>query len=108
VETDHELPPFLAQMVEAKRLLWNALCERCQRAIEKGQTITADVVDTLAVDVTATLTAFNDSLGRSKDRISLAPLQRRRPAENAPAAAGQYPDRCLPEYLKLPCAKLLD
>jgi transposase len=69
VETDRELPPFLAQMIEAKRLLWNAMCERCERAIENGQTITADVVDALAVDVTATLTAFNDSLGRSKDRI---------------------------------------
>lgn len=70
VETDRELPPFLAQMIEAKRLLWNAMCERCQRAIEKGQTITADVVDALAADATATLTAFNDSLGRSKDRIT--------------------------------------
>jgi hypothetical protein len=70
VETDRELPPFLAQMVEAKRLLWNAMCERCERAIENGQTITADVVDALAADATATLTAFNDSLGRSKDRIT--------------------------------------
>lgn len=32
VETDRQLPPFLTQMIEAKRLLWNAMCERCQRA----------------------------------------------------------------------------
>ena len=69
ITTDRELPALLAQMVESKRQLWNALCERCTQAIEKGQTITAEVLDELAVDVNSTLTAFNDSLGRSKDKI---------------------------------------
>jgi hypothetical protein len=69
VAANRELPPFLAQMIEAKRLLWNAMCKLCELAIEKGQTIPADVVDALATDVTTTLTAFNDSLGRSKDKI---------------------------------------
>jgi hypothetical protein len=49
-------------MIESKRVLWNAMCDRCQQAIEKGQTITAEVLDALAADVTTTLTAFNDSL----------------------------------------------
>jgi hypothetical protein len=69
VATDRELPPLLAQMIEAKRVLWNAMCDRCQQAIEKGQTITAEVIDAMAADVTTTLTAFNDSLGRSKDKL---------------------------------------
>jgi hypothetical protein len=45
------------------------MCDRCQQAIEKGLTITADVVDAMAADVTATLTAFNHSLGRSKGKL---------------------------------------
>jgi hypothetical protein len=53
-------------MIESKRMLWNAMCDRCQQAIEKGQTITANVVNAMAADVRATVTAFNDSLGRSK------------------------------------------
>jgi hypothetical protein len=69
VATDRELPQLLAQMIESKRVLWNAMCERCQRAIEKGQTVTSEVLDAMAADVTATLTAFNDSLGRSKDTL---------------------------------------
>jgi hypothetical protein len=70
VVTDRELPPSLAQMIEAKRLLWNAMCQQCEQAIERGQTITADVVDPLAADVTATFAAFKDAPGRSIDRIS--------------------------------------
>ncbi len=69
VETSKDLPLLLAPMVEAKRNLWNALCGRCIEAMEKGQTITAEVLDALALDVNTTLTAFNDSLGRSKHKI---------------------------------------
>jgi hypothetical protein len=69
VATDRELPPLLAQMIESKRVLWNAMCDRCQQAIEKGQTVTAEVIDAVAADVTTTLTTFNDSLGRSKDKL---------------------------------------
>ncbi len=67
--TDHELSSLLAQMIESKRVLWNAMCDRCQQAIEKGQTITAEVIDAIAADVTTTLTAFNDSLGRPKNKL---------------------------------------
>jgi transposase len=70
VDTDRELPPVLARMIESKRQLWNAMCEHCERSIEKGQTITAEVLDSLAADVTTILTAFNNSLGRSKDKIA--------------------------------------
>jgi hypothetical protein len=69
VETSKDVPLLLAPMVEAKRNLWNALCGRCIAAMEKGQTITAEVLDALALDVNTTLTAFNDSLGRSKHKI---------------------------------------
>jgi hypothetical protein len=83
VNTDRELPPVLARMIESKRQLWNAMCEHCQRSIEEGQTITTEVVDSLAAEVTTILTAFNNSLGYSKDKIAFpkddatqAPAQR--------------------------------
>ena len=70
IATDAELPPSLVQMVESKRLLWNALCQRCSQAIEAGQTVTGEVLDALSAETGATLTTFNDSLGRSKDKIA--------------------------------------
>jgi hypothetical protein len=69
VATTKDLALLLAPMVDAKRNLWNALCDRCTQSIEKGQTITVEVLDALALDVAGTLTAFNDSLGRSKHKI---------------------------------------
>jgi len=69
VPGDRELPPLLAQMIEAKRLLRNALCDHCQATIEQGQSMTAEAIDALAADVKSTLTVFNDSLGRSKDKL---------------------------------------
>ena len=69
VPGDRELPPVLVHMIESKRLLWNALCDRFQAAIEQGQSMTAEAIDALAADVKSTLTTFNDSLGRSKHKL---------------------------------------
>lgn len=71
VRTDRELPPLLAGMVESKRLLWNALCQRCTQAIEAGQTVTAPVLDGLWAEIVIVVAAFNGALGRSKDKIAL-------------------------------------
>lgn len=85
LDTNHELPSFLVQMVEAKRLLWNAMCQECDQAIEKGQSITADEVDALAASVTTTLTAFNHALGRSKDNIPFPKDYKQNPARRVGA-----------------------
>lgn len=69
IATSDVLPPQISQMIEAKRTLWNTLIEHCEDAIEAGQSVTREVIDVLAKEVILALASFNDSLGRSKDKI---------------------------------------
>ena len=69
ISEDGELPPWFAHMVKAKRSLWNAMCDLCEQAIDRGQIIATEVLDSIAADVTATLRAFNDSVGHPKDKL---------------------------------------
>lgn len=64
-DVDEQLKSFL----NAKHSLWNLLCDRCERAVDNGQTITSETLDELREHVWKELTEFNDSLGRSKDKL---------------------------------------